>query len=228
MVTAKVNIGNATAVKLRDGTKSRYRASQHTKLQKKQKLTSRQNLLAAARHLFKELSYAATTVDDIVARAKVSRATFYRHFDSKTAVAVALFDEVTVFIDAANDRFAEQHDIGKAHIVEWLNDILDVLIAHRPIVQTMREVDVIEPKFDSVVDTTHDQLIARFAKHIPAFARASSTLSNSSEAHVRAHLLLLQFDQFCYAVAVRGHLDRALAVQVMAEQFCQFIGLPAQ
>jgi AcrR family transcriptional regulator len=228
MVTAKVNTGNTTAAKLRDGTKSRSRASQHTKLQKKQKLTSRQNLLAAARYLFTELSYAATTVDDIAGRAKVSRATFYRHFDNKTAVAIALFDEVAVFVDAANNRFAERQNIGKSHIVEWLNDILDVLSAHRTIVQTMREVDVIEPKFESVVDTTHDRLIARFAKHIPAFARASPIMPNNGEARVRAHLLLLQFDQFCYAVAVRGHLDRALAVQVMAEQFCRFIGLPEQ
>jgi hypothetical protein len=85
----------------------------------------------------------------------------------------------------------------------------------------MREVDVIEPKFDAVVDNTHDRLIARFGRRIPAFAEAAS--GQNEEARVRAHLLLLQFDQLCYAVVVRGNLDRSLAVSVMAEQFCQFI-----
>jgi AcrR family transcriptional regulator len=223
MVTNKGSKGASIAIEPQTGFKARYRTSQHTKLQKKQKLTSRQNLLEAARYLFTEISYAATTVDDIVGRAKISRATFYRHFDNKTAVAITLFDEVTVFINAAHEQFAERQVIGKAEIVTWLNQILDVLIAHRPIVQTMREVDVIEPQFDSVVDNSHDRLIMRLAKHIPAFARASPTVSGSSQARVRAHLLLLQFDQFCYAVAVRATLDRTLAVEVMSEQFCQFI-----
>ncbi|HEX4506533.1 MAG TPA: helix-turn-helix domain-containing protein [Alphaproteobacteria bacterium] len=216
--------GISGAAKTRESAGPRYRKSQHTKLQKKQKLTSRQNLLAAARHLFTEVSYAATTVDDIVRRARVSRATFYRHFDSKTAVATALFDEVAISIDAAHDEFAAGGSYRTTDIAAWLNRIIDLLSGHRPLVQTMREVDVIDPKFDSVVDTTHDTLIARFGRRIPAFAAATS--EHNEEARVRAHLLLLQFDQFCYAVVVRQHLDRSLAVKVMAEQFLRFIGPP--
>ena len=222
MVRNGATRGVSGAAKTRESAGPRYRKSQHTKLQKKQKLTSRQNLLAAALHLFTEVSYASTTVDDIVRRAKISRATFYRHFDSKTAVATALFEEVAVFIDSAHDAFAAGGNFAKADVAAWLNRIIDLLSAHRPLVQTMREVDVIDPKFDDVVDTTHDRLIGRLARRIPAFAEAAS--GQNEEALVRAHLLLLQFDQFCYAVVVRQHLDRSLAVSVMAEQFCQFIG----
>lgn len=45
--------------------------------------TLQDRLLDAGRSVFADLGYAAATVDDIVARAGTSRATFYRHFRSK-------------------------------------------------------------------------------------------------------------------------------------------------
>src|SRR4051812_37430042 len=66
--------------------------SGRTGLQQRQKQSSREKLLAAARDAFAESSYAAAAVDDVVKRAGVNRSTFYRHFDSKFAMTKALFD----------------------------------------------------------------------------------------------------------------------------------------
>jgi TetR/AcrR family transcriptional repressor of nem operon len=50
---------------------------------------SRLNLLNAALHIIRQKGYAATTVDDICAEAGVSKGSFFHHFKSKDALAIA-------------------------------------------------------------------------------------------------------------------------------------------
>ena len=52
-------------------------------LRDQQKQLTRQRLLEAALEVFSSKGYANTTVDDVVASAGASRATFYLHFASK-------------------------------------------------------------------------------------------------------------------------------------------------
>lgn len=53
------------------------------------KSLTRQRLVKAAVEVFEELGYHSATIDDIAKRAGVSRTTFYLHFPSKQAVAIA-------------------------------------------------------------------------------------------------------------------------------------------
>lgn len=50
---------------------------------------SRQRLLDAALGVFRTLGYTATTVDDLCAAAGVTKGSFFHHFDSKEAAALA-------------------------------------------------------------------------------------------------------------------------------------------
>jgi TetR/AcrR family transcriptional repressor of nem operon len=50
---------------------------------------AREQLLAAGIDLFRRLGYVATTVDEICARAGVTKGAFFHHFDSKEALAEA-------------------------------------------------------------------------------------------------------------------------------------------
>ncbi len=52
----------------------------------------RQQILAGARAAFTELGFERATVDDIAARAGVSKATLYNHFHEKRALFIATFD----------------------------------------------------------------------------------------------------------------------------------------
>ena len=74
------------------------------------------------------------------------------------------------------------------------------------------------------VDATHDQTIAVLATGIPEFALATGRLPGSDEIQIRAHLLMIQLDEFNYLMAVRGwNVNRKLAVKVIARQFLRFI-----
>jgi AcrR family transcriptional regulator len=55
---------------------------------------TRAALVGAARELFAEKGFAATSRDEIAARAGVTRGALYHHFDSKTAVAAAVVAEL--------------------------------------------------------------------------------------------------------------------------------------
>ncbi|MEU8139077.1 TetR/AcrR family transcriptional regulator [Streptodolium elevatio] len=60
----------------------------------RQKIYTRQRLIAAASNLFETKGYEATTVDDIVAEAGAARATFYLHFTGKPDIVGALADRI--------------------------------------------------------------------------------------------------------------------------------------
>jgi len=201
----------------------RRRLNGRTKLQQEQKESSRQKLLDAARALYTGTSYATTTVDDIVRDAEVSRTTFYRHFDSKLAVAETLFQVAMIPISAIHEQLASHDDPSEKEISEWINGIIDHLIAHKALVRTMREVEAVEPASDSAQEETHKRLIRLFGTRIPAFRAAASQSAANAQARIRAQLLMLQFDQFFYAVSVRESIDRKVGTQVMARELRRFV-----
>lgn len=66
-------------------------------------LRTRRAVLDAARELFLTRGYAGTSTDDLAARAKVSKATLYRHFGDKRLLFTAL---LTGDMGGADDRVA--------------------------------------------------------------------------------------------------------------------------
>lgn len=58
----------------------------------------RARILAAARAEFASSGYHATSIDRIIARAEVARATFYAHFKGKRDVFEAALDELTALV----------------------------------------------------------------------------------------------------------------------------------
>ncbi len=67
----------------------------------KHKHTRRAELLKAAREIFAEKGYAATTIAEIVARAGVAQGTFYLYFPSKVLLVIALAEEIQEQIETA-------------------------------------------------------------------------------------------------------------------------------
>jgi AcrR family transcriptional regulator len=55
----------------------------------------RERLLAGMADAIREQGFAATTVAEVVRRARTSRRTFYQHFDDREECFLALFDDVT-------------------------------------------------------------------------------------------------------------------------------------
>ncbi len=81
------------AVTTSDSARARERPTPR-RTQADRSAQTRTALVTAARELFAEKGFAATSRDEIAARAAVTRGALYHHFDSKTAVAAAVVAEL--------------------------------------------------------------------------------------------------------------------------------------
>jgi len=76
---------------------------------------ARERLIDAAEACFHRYGVMKTTVEDVAATAKVSRATVYRYFDGRDAIILAvLLREAGRFLDRLRDRLAAQPDLETA------------------------------------------------------------------------------------------------------------------
>ena len=79
-------------------------------------------LTAAALGLFVEKGFAATRLEDVAARAGVSKGTLYLYFDSKEALFKAVIQEGIIPAVAEGEAIAAQHDGSALALVERLLD----------------------------------------------------------------------------------------------------------
>jgi AcrR family transcriptional regulator len=90
----------------------------------------RTRILDATTFVLAERGYGAATIGDIVARAHVSRRTFYAHFDSKEHCVLAAFGAAMECIaDAVRGAYAEQ-DQWDAAVAAGLGRLMHVLVEH--------------------------------------------------------------------------------------------------
>ncbi|KWV45936.1 transcriptional regulator [Bradyrhizobium macuxiense] len=67
---------------------------------------TRASIIKAARRIFGERGFVATTMDDIAAGARVAKGAIYHHFATKEAVFEAVFEQVSIDLVADLDRIS--------------------------------------------------------------------------------------------------------------------------
>lgn len=87
---------------------------------KRRKEARPSELTAAALCLFVERGFAATRLEDIAARAGVSKGTLYLYFDSKEALFKAVIQEGVVPVVAENEAIAARHAGSSFDLLEKL------------------------------------------------------------------------------------------------------------
>jgi len=101
---------------------------------------TRQQILDAANRVFLERSFSAVRVDDIVAEANVSRATFYVYFPSKRDAFLALgIDSVAAGNAVADALDRVPSPLTHANLKAWINRYLDYLEHYGPFIRSWDE-----------------------------------------------------------------------------------------
>ncbi|MFZ2269419.1 MAG: TetR/AcrR family transcriptional regulator [Azonexus sp.] len=91
-----------------------------TPVRKRRKEARPAELTAAALGLFVEKGFAATRLEDVAARAGVSKGTLYLYFDSKEALFKAVIQEGIVPVMRENEEIAARHTGGSFELLEKL------------------------------------------------------------------------------------------------------------
>jgi AcrR family transcriptional regulator len=83
-----------------------------TSLRARKRAKTRQALLKAARVLFRRRGFEETTIDEIAARAQVSRRTFFRYFPSKTDLVFPNAEERLRWFEGVLQEGADETAVG--------------------------------------------------------------------------------------------------------------------
>jgi AcrR family transcriptional regulator len=130
----------------------------------------------AAVDLFSERGYAPTTVDDIVARAGVTKPMLYRHFDSKRHLATSLLERHRDELAAA--PLDSLLALADRPFLERLDAMLDAwfgYVVEHPFVRLLLHDEGSDPAVSALVEELHARqraadvaLLREFAPQIPA------------------------------------------------------------
>ena len=195
-----------------------------TELQQLQKRTSHDKLLEAGRQSFAQLTYAGTTIDHIVSRAAVNRSTFYRHFDSKFALAQDLYSHFWPSLFAEYDRLSSS-DPNEDEIEAWVIHLLGFYRANKPLYMTLGQIPLLEPEGAEWEQNVRNELIRRLGEKIPAFRRASSVAEATAELRVRVRMWMIQFEHAVFHLAYGddGEPDRSALMRFVVAEMRRFI-----
>ena len=193
-------------------------------LQERQKQRSRENILQAAKEIFAEKSYATAAIEDVIARANVSRATFYKYFDSKFALGRELHAEFSPRLAAVFDQLLTFDNPTEQDLVDWIGRLVNLYRAEKNQIVTSAHMLAIEPAFHPIMIDIIRDIEQRWAQRIPAFRISGSNAPESMRAQIESRLLLRQLNDYCYEVAIFGwQIDITEGARIMAGYFRDFI-----
>ncbi len=187
------------------------------------KASSRENLLAAAITLFCRDGYASVGIEEIAREAGVSRVTFYRHFPTKTALALELFQRAAAEGAPRMLQIAALDYRDRETVVQWLTDFFAADQDIRGILHVLSQANIEEADFSQAVQPFIYNLVAALGKTIPAFA-VDAVLPADQRRWVRAWLLIYTIlDQSNHAATRSGMANNPMMIEVLADSFIDFV-----
>jgi AcrR family transcriptional regulator len=192
-------------------------------LQERQKQKSRESILQAAKAVLAEKSYAAMAIEDVIARANVSRATFYKYFDSKFAIGRELHGEFAPRLSAVYDVLLAHDNPTEAELIDWIKQVVELYRQEKDLIVTFAHMLATEPAFHPIMIDIIRETELRWAKRIPAFRLPASSAPEAMRAHIESRLLLRQLNDFCFEVAIFDWpIDLTEGCRIMAGYFRAF------
>lgn len=187
--------------------------------QREQKEATRRQLLDAARAVFDRYSYSMSTVEMIAEDAGFSRTTFYRHFDSKLPVALALFDSLKPRLQNRWKELLSSARISRDTVRSWMVEYVRTVEENRSLVRVLHQLEAIEADVQPHMLKYHEEILDYMW---PASKRPR--IENMDETWARSLLLLLQMDQFLYLFTVREWpIDRDHVIDAMSSSLHELL-----
>ena len=200
--------------------RSDERSNRANPRQKAQRAETRERLIEGAIRVFAQQGYAQASVEDVLMEAGVSRASFYSHFAGKPALVTAIADRLSPLWQPLYGELVRMDAPSLADLEDWCRRSVALYRAHQDVCIILTQASAIELDLYWKLTAHRETVTSEFAAHNPALAH----LRDDPAARLRAALALLQLDQACYYLAVRGwQADEAAGIEAMAMQLHHFL-----
>lgn len=164
--------------------------------------------------------FADAVVADILSESRISRATFYAHFDSLISLVEAAADEFAPVWQPVFRTLAAMLDADLASLRTWCASMVATYRENETICVVLAQAAMLDSDFYWKVAGYQAMLIDMLAAGHPRLAH----LKHDEAARVRAALALTQLDQACYFLAVRRWAeDPGAGIEAMAAQLHFFL-----
>ncbi|OMC06039.1 hypothetical protein A5733_18435 [Mycobacterium sp. NS-7484] len=174
------------------------------------RIMTREHIMAAALEAFGERGYVAVTIDDIVRRAGIGRATFYLHFDSKAAVLRELRNtRMMVWSQQDAPRGGKS---GRPSVRAFFEKVVDFYTAAPELYMALHQARAADPEFAAAHRATMEANIEDWI--------ANDAIPGAGEAQIRLAIAMMytMVDSFMHLWLVDGWpLDREAAIEAMTD-----------
>lgn len=174
------------------------------------RIMTREHIQTAALEAFAERGYVAVTIDDIVRRAGIGRATFYLHFDSKAAVLRELRNtRMTVWSQQDAPRGGKS---GRPSIRAFFEKVVDFYTSAPELYTALHQARAADPEFAAAHRATMEANVSEWVRN--------DAMPGATEAQLRLAIAMMytMVDSFMHLWLVDGWpLDRDAAINAMAD-----------
>jgi AcrR family transcriptional regulator len=191
-----------------------------TPLRQAHRELTRSRIRDAARDLFYELHYDATTMDQIANAAGLTRSTLYLHYKDKAEILADITADYTPRAIAQMERLPGPTPT-MAEIDAWLLEVVDFVAVEKVPLSILQETS--RAGAQSLEQLMYD-ILSALGRNIPAFAQAATGQRSNLIPRARAAILIGELTFVCNHVAKGGDRDFATALlRAIAESFHDFI-----
>jgi AcrR family transcriptional regulator len=174
------------------------------------RIMTREHIMAAALEAFAERGYVPVTIDDIVRRAGIGRATFYLHFDSKAAVLRELRNtRMTVWSQQDAPRGGPS---GRPSIRAFFEKVVDFYTSAPELYTALHQARAADPEFAAAHRATMEANVDDWIQN--------NAMPGATEAQLRLAIAMMytMVDSFMHLWLVDGWpLDREAAIEAMTD-----------
>ncbi|MDH0425420.1 TetR/AcrR family transcriptional regulator [Stutzerimonas stutzeri] len=193
-------------------------------LREAQRELTRNQIMAGARTCFLRKLYTEVSVEEIAAEARVSRATFYNHFDDKKVLLAAMVDHFLQPIGETYRQLLLIQPRSRAQVDDWVRTTFESREALRDDIRIAQQAGVLDPALSQLFFVTFGDVVDKL---VP-MAMARRAGADQRQMHMRLWIACRALDGLTTEILVTGRpLDRHTAMTELTQLWCNALDIPA-
>lgn len=186
--------------------------------------STKERILSGARSAFYEAGFFASSVEDIAARAGVSRATVYLHFKGKDEMLVELLKEDLDYQLEIYRRLAAIKRVSLAAIKKWLGDFCEYIERQENSLGLFWAAGAAGGRREEIAHPHRDNVVALLGRRFRGFDLDALSRTSREARRIKCHMMIYLLEGVAMNAA-RGSSapDRAAGIALLAPIFFDFL-----